>query len=76
MTELVLLPAERQLELLRSREISVLELAEAHIRQIERLNPQLNALVDFDPERVRAQARRMDADQTAARPAARSARHG
>src|SRR3954454_20038062 len=68
MTELVLLPAERQLELLRSRETSVLELAEAHIRQIERLNPQLNALVDFDAERVRAQARRMDADQNPHRP--------
>jgi Asp-tRNA(Asn)/Glu-tRNA(Gln) amidotransferase A subunit family amidase len=60
MTDIVLLPAVRQLELLRAREISVSELAEAHIRQIERLNPQLNALVDFDPERVRAQARSMD----------------
>src|SRR5438270_1338159 len=64
MTNLVLLPAERQLELLRSRNISVLDLAEAHISQIERLNPKLNALVDFDPERVRAQARRLDAQQS------------
>ncbi len=39
----------------------MLELAEAHIGQIERLNPQLNAFADFDAERVRAQARRMDA---------------
>ena len=54
---LVLLPAVRQLELLRSREISVLELADAHIRQIERLNPKLNAFADFDADRVRAQAR-------------------
>lgn len=61
MTDLVLTPAERQLQLLRSHEVSVLELAEAHIRQIERLNPTLNALVDFDAERVRAQAREMDA---------------
>ena len=60
MTDLVLTPAQRQLELLRGQEISVLELAEAHIQQIERLNPKLNALVDFDPERVRAQARQMD----------------
>src|SRR4051794_841392 len=64
MTDIVLLSAARQLELLRAREISVLELAEAHIRQIERLDPQLNALVDFDPERVRAQARLMDAEPT------------
>src|SRR5215469_4629776 len=61
MTDLVLLPAMRQLDLIRNREISVYELADAHIRQIERLNPKLNALVDFDPERVREQARRMDA---------------
>ncbi len=64
MTELVVLPATRQLALLRAGEISVLDLAEAHIGQIERLNPQLNALVDFDPERVRSQARRLDARHT------------
>jgi amidase len=68
MTDLVLLPARRQLELLRKRELSVLELAEAHIRQIERLNPKLNALVDFDPERVRSQARKMDAENDARGP--------
>ena len=61
MSELVLLPAVRQLEMLRTGEISVAELAEAHIRQIERLNPQLNAFADFDAERVRARARAMDA---------------
>ncbi len=43
--------------MLRRGEISALELAEEHIRRIERLNPVLNALVDFDAERVRAQAR-------------------
>jgi amidase len=52
-----LLPATEQLALLQRRAITPLELAEEHIRRIERLNPQLNALVDFDPERVRAQAR-------------------
>jgi amidase len=60
MTDLVLLSAVRQLELLRNREVSVLELANAHIRQVERLNPKLNAFADFDAERVRAQAWRMD----------------
>lgn len=52
-----LLSATEQLDLLAKRRISALELAEEHIRQIERLNPTLNALVDFDAERVRAQAR-------------------
>ena len=59
--EIVYSPATRQLELIHSGQISVAELAEAHIRQIERLNPLLNALVDFDAERVRAQARQLDA---------------
>lgn len=45
---------------LRTKKISALELADEYIRQIERLNPQINALVDFDPERVRAQARVSD----------------
>jgi Asp-tRNA(Asn)/Glu-tRNA(Gln) amidotransferase A subunit family amidase len=60
MSEIVLAAAARQLELLGTRKISVTELAEAHIRQIERLNPALNALVDFDPDRVRAQAKQLD----------------
>ncbi len=59
--DVMLAPAVRQLELLRSRQLSVTELAEAHIRQIEKLNPTLHALVDFDAERVRAQARELDA---------------
>ena len=45
------------LALLGTNKISALELAEEYVRQIERLNPQLNALVDFDAERVRNQAR-------------------
>jgi amidase len=60
MNDIVLQPAVQQLKLLRSGEISIIELAEAHIAQIERLNPQLNAFADFDAERVRAQARRLD----------------
>ena len=60
MDDVVLLTAVQQLELLRSRKVSVAELAEAHIRQIERLNPQLNVFADFDAERVRARAQEMD----------------
>jgi Asp-tRNA(Asn)/Glu-tRNA(Gln) amidotransferase A subunit family amidase len=52
-----LLSAVEQLTLLAGGKISPLELADEHIRRIERLNPVLNALVDFDAERVRAQAR-------------------
>jgi amidase len=71
MNEVVLAPATRQLELLRDGMISVVELAEAHIEQIERLNPVLNAFADFDAERVRAQARLLDAKQ-----GSRGALHG
>lgn len=58
---IVLKSAVQQLELLRSGQLSVAELAEAHIAQIERLNPALNAFADFDADRVRAEALRMDA---------------
>lgn len=51
-----LLSAVEQLALLKRGEISPLELAEEHIGRIERLNPGLNALVDFNPDRVRSQA--------------------
>jgi Asp-tRNA(Asn)/Glu-tRNA(Gln) amidotransferase A subunit family amidase len=66
--DLVLQPATRQLELLRSGKVSVLELAVAHISQIERLNSRLNAIVDFDADRVRAQAHRLDAVRKPAGP--------
>ena len=61
--EVVLTSATKQIELVRSGELSASELAEAHIRQIERLNPELNAFVDFDAERVRAQAKKLDASK-------------
>ena len=60
MNNVALESAVRQLELLKSGEISVTELAEAHIRQIERLNPALNAFADFDAERARERARKHD----------------
>ena len=67
MSDLVLLPAVRQLEMLRAREISIAELAEAHIGQIERLNPRLNVFADFDAERVRGHVRAMDGVAESAR---------
>lgn len=60
MNGIVFSSATKQLELIRSGQIGVCELAEAHIQQIERLNPKLNALVDFDPDRVRRQAKQLD----------------
>jgi Asp-tRNA(Asn)/Glu-tRNA(Gln) amidotransferase A subunit family amidase len=57
MNGLTVLPAVELLAMLRRKQISPLELADEYIQQIERLNPQLHALVDFDAERVREQAR-------------------
>jgi amidase len=68
LNEIVFSPATKQLELLRSGDISVSELAEAHISQIERLNPQLNALVDFNGDRIRANARQLDSSRDARGP--------
>jgi len=60
--------AVEQLKLLRNNDISPVELAEEHIRRIERLNPTLNAIVDFDPDKVRAQAREAKAGELAGLP--------
>jgi Asp-tRNA(Asn)/Glu-tRNA(Gln) amidotransferase A subunit family amidase len=60
-TELALSPAVRQLELLRAGKLSIVDLADAHIRQIEHLEPQLNAFADFDAELVRTQAKQLEA---------------
>src|ERR1700733_8391452 len=60
MNGLPVLPAVELLSMLRRGEISPLELAGEYIQQIERLNPQLNALVDFDADRVRTQARALE----------------
>jgi Asp-tRNA(Asn)/Glu-tRNA(Gln) amidotransferase A subunit family amidase len=54
---LTVLPAVELLSMLRRGQISPLELVDEYIQQIERLNPRLNAFVDCDADRVRAQAR-------------------
>jgi amidase len=56
--------------LMRSGELSAVEVMEAHIAEIERVNPVVNAIVDFQPERAVAEARRLD------RAWRKDARHG
>jgi Asp-tRNA(Asn)/Glu-tRNA(Gln) amidotransferase A subunit family amidase len=65
MSGVVLRSAVEMLAMLRARKISPLELAEEHIRQIDRLNPLLNAFIDYDADRVRAQAAALDQAGTA-----------
>ncbi len=62
--ELCFLPALEQARLIRGRGVAALELMDAHIRRIERVNPALNAIVTFIPEAARAAARETDAALT------------
>jgi amidase len=61
MSDLTFHPATVMAQQVREKKISPVELAEAHLAKIERLNPKLNAFVDMDPERVRHEARAAEA---------------
>src|SRR6202142_274624 len=52
-------------EQVRAGEISPVELVEAHLARIERLNPKLNAFVNVDAERARARAKAAEAAASA-----------
>jgi len=60
MTDLTGLPAIEMARLIREKTISPLELADAHLDRIEKLNPRLNAFVEVQPERVRVEARKAE----------------
>jgi Asp-tRNA(Asn)/Glu-tRNA(Gln) amidotransferase A subunit family amidase len=60
-TNLIELSACEMAEGIRAREFSSLELIDAHLGQIERLNPVLNAYVQVRADEARAEARRADA---------------
>lgn len=55
------LPAHELASRIRARDLSALEVMDAHIGQIERVNPAVNAVVTFLPEQGRAAARAVDA---------------
>lgn len=57
MSELTLIPAVRLAALVQSKDLSPVELVEAHLHRIEQLNPHLNAFVTVDAERALAAAR-------------------
>lgn len=56
MADLTFLPAVEMARQIREKKISPVELAEAHLAKIERLNPKLNAFVDVNPEQIRREA--------------------
>jgi Asp-tRNA(Asn)/Glu-tRNA(Gln) amidotransferase A subunit family amidase len=57
MNDLIFLPAVAMAEEIRRKKISPVELVEAHLLQIEKLNPKLYAFVQVDAERARQAAR-------------------
>ena len=61
MRDLTFLPAVTLARHIREKKVSALEVAEAHLNKIERLNPKLNAFVEVDAARVRREAREADA---------------
>jgi Asp-tRNA(Asn)/Glu-tRNA(Gln) amidotransferase A subunit family amidase len=60
MPDVTLLSAVCMAEQIRQKKLSPIELVEAHILRIEKLNPNLNAFVQMDSEGARSQARVAD----------------
>ncbi len=73
-TELCFLTATELARRIRNKEVSCREVMAAHLAQIDRLNPQLNAIVTLLADRGRAHAQ--DADETLARGGAVGPLHG
>ena len=67
MDDLVFKPATELAALLRRGELSAVELTRAHLAQIERANPRVNAIVTLLPERALEEAARIDAMPVALR---------
>lgn len=73
-SELTFATARELARLIRERKISAVELLDAHLTQIDRINPHVNAIVTLLAERARAQA--VEADGALARGAAVGPLHG
>ena len=58
--EICFLTANELVRLMRAKEFSALEVMEAHLAQIERVNPEVNAIVTLTPEQAIDGARAAD----------------
>ena len=61
--ELHFLPATELAAMIRAKKVSATEVMQAHLKQIERVNPAVNAIVTLDAEGALAKARAADAKQ-------------
>jgi amidase len=68
MNDIVFKSAKKLASLLRTRKVSAVEVMKAHIAQVERLNPKVNAIVTFLPEEALKEARKLDAKRARAGP--------
>src|SRR5437588_69564 len=66
---LLSLSAIQQARLIRERQVSSLELVQAHLDQIEKVNPAIHAVIEVFADRALAEARAADARPAAAIPA-------
>src|SRR6266849_1177391 len=57
MSDLIFLSASQIADQIRTRKISPIEVVEAHLARIEKLNPKINAFVQLDAERALAHGR-------------------
>jgi amidase len=73
-SDICYLTATEMAELIRRRKLSARETLDAHLKQIERVNPKVNAIVTLVAERAIDQAR--NADEAQARGAALGRLHG
>src|ERR1700730_16871985 len=74
MSDLNFLSAAEMARRIRKRQVSPVELVDAHLFQIERLNPKLNAFIQVDADRARKAA--LDAESAVMSGAALGALHG
>ena len=68
MTELFRQPATELARRIRDKEVSPVEVVEAHLARIEQVNPILNAITDLQAGRARGQARRAEQQIMAGEP--------
>jgi amidase len=61
--ELCFLPATELAAMIRNRQVSAVEVMQAHLAQIARVNPKVNAIVTLDAEGALARAKAMDEKQ-------------
>jgi len=66
--DLCFLPATQLAELIRTRKVSVTQVIQAHLDQIERLNPTLNAIVTLTADSAMHEAYRADKQLAAGEP--------